>query len=78
MDALLTQYYRLDPEVRALREENERLKKIIRRQALELEDKNELLKKAVDVRPQGQLRAINSSTAPHHPDGSGRKHRQDL
>lgn len=34
-----------DPEVRALEEENERLKRIIARQALEIEVKSELLKK---------------------------------
>lgn len=38
-------YKRIDPEVRALEEENERLKRIIARQALELEVKSELLKK---------------------------------
>lgn len=38
-------YHRVDPEKRALEEENERLKKIIARQALELEVKSELLKK---------------------------------
>ena len=35
----------MDPEVRELEKENERLKKIVARQALELEVKNELLKK---------------------------------
>ena len=38
-------YHRIDPQVRALEEENERLKKIIARQALEIEVKSELLKK---------------------------------
>jgi transposase-like protein len=38
-------YYRVDPEVRKLEEENVRLKKIIANQALELEVKSELLKK---------------------------------
>jgi putative transposase len=38
-------YKRIDPEVRALEEENERLKRIIARQALEIEVKSELLKK---------------------------------
>jgi len=38
-------YHRIDPEVRALEEENERLKRIIARQALEIEVKSELLKK---------------------------------
>ena len=42
---LKPQYQRLDPQVRALEEENERLKRIIARQALELEVKGELLKK---------------------------------
>lgn len=44
-DGLAPQYHRVDPEVRALEKENERLKKIIARQALELEVKEELLKK---------------------------------
>jgi hypothetical protein len=35
----------VDPEVRRLEEENDRLKKIIARQALEIEVKTELLKK---------------------------------
>lgn len=38
-------YHRVDPEVRALQEENEKLKRIIAKQALELEVKSELLKK---------------------------------
>lgn len=38
-------YYRVDPEVRRLEEENARLRKIIADQALELEVKGELLKK---------------------------------
>lgn len=38
-------YRRVDPEVRALREENEKLKRVIANQALELEVKSELLKK---------------------------------
>src|SRR5574344_2534387 len=36
---------RIDPEVQALEQENERLKRIIAKQALELEVKSELLKK---------------------------------
>jgi transposase-like protein len=39
------QYHKVDPELRALQEENARLKKIIGNQALELEFKTELLKK---------------------------------
>ena len=35
----------IDPEVHALQEENDRLKRIIAKQALELEVKSELLKK---------------------------------
>lgn len=35
----------LDPEVQQLREENEKLKRIVAKQALELEVKTELLKK---------------------------------
>jgi putative transposase len=42
---LQPQYHKIDPEVRALQEENARLKKIIGNQALELEFKTELLKK---------------------------------
>jgi transposase-like protein len=38
-------YKRVDPELRALEEENERLKKIVARQAIELEVKSEMLKK---------------------------------
>lgn len=44
-EGLKPSYKRVDPEVRALEEENERLKRIIARQALELEVKTELLKK---------------------------------
>lgn len=43
---LKSQYHKVDPEIRALQEENARLKKIIGTQALELEFKNELLKKS--------------------------------
>lgn len=45
VNGLKASYPRVDPEKRALEEENERLKKIIARQALELEVKSELLKK---------------------------------
>jgi transposase-like protein len=45
INGLKPSYPRVDPEKRALEEENERLKKIIARQALELEVKSELLKK---------------------------------
>jgi len=38
-------YRRIDPQVKELEQENERLKRIIARQALELEVKTELLKK---------------------------------
>jgi transposase-like protein len=44
-EGLKPAYKRIDPELRALEEENERLKRIIARQALELEVKTELLKK---------------------------------
>jgi len=43
--SLQPQYRKIDPELRALQEENARLKKIIGNQALELEFKTELLKK---------------------------------
>lgn len=45
IDGLQGQHYKVDPAVRELEKENERLKKIIARQALELEVKSELLKK---------------------------------
>lgn len=45
VSGLKPQYKRVDPEVRALEDENARLKKIIANQALELEFKTELLKK---------------------------------
>jgi transposase-like protein len=45
IDGLQGLYHRVDPEVRELEKENERLKKIVARQALELEVKSELLKK---------------------------------
>jgi putative transposase len=44
-EGLKPAYKRIDPDVRALEEENERLKRIIARQALEIEVKSELLKK---------------------------------
>jgi len=43
--SLQPQYHKVDPEVKALEDENARLKKIIANQALELEFKTELLKK---------------------------------
>jgi transposase-like protein len=45
IEGLKSQYRRIDPQVRELELENERLKRIIARQALELEVKTELLKK---------------------------------
>lgn len=45
MEGLKSSYHRVDPELRALEEENERLKRIIARQALEIEVKSGLLKK---------------------------------
>lgn len=44
-EGLKPSYRRVDPQVRALQEENERLKRIVARQAMELEVKTELLKK---------------------------------
>jgi len=44
-DGLTPKYHRVDPQVKALEKENERLRKIISKQALELEVKEELLKK---------------------------------
>jgi putative transposase len=43
--SLQPQYHKIDPALRALEDENARLKKIIGNQALELEFKTELLKK---------------------------------
>ena len=45
-DGLKASYRRVDPMVRQLEEENARLKKIIAKQALEMEVKDELLKKS--------------------------------
>jgi putative transposase len=45
MEGLKNRYKRIDPVVRELEQENERLKRIIAKQALELEVKSELLKK---------------------------------
>lgn len=39
-------YKKVDPQLRALEEENERLKRLIAKQAIELEFKTELLKKS--------------------------------
>ena len=44
-EGLKGDYKRIVPEVRALEDENHRLKKIITKQALEIEFKDELLKK---------------------------------
>ncbi len=44
--SLKPQYHKIDLELKALQEENGRLKKIIGNQALELEFKTELLKKS--------------------------------
>jgi len=46
VNSLKPQYQKIDPEFKALQEENARLKKIIGNQALELEFKTELLKKS--------------------------------
>lgn len=45
IDGLNPSYPRIDPEVRELELENTRLKRIIAKQALEIEVKSELLKK---------------------------------
>ena len=44
-DGLTPKYHRADPQIKALEKENEGLRKIISRQALELEVKEEILKK---------------------------------
>jgi transposase-like protein len=45
-DGLKGEYRRVDPQIRELEQENERLKKIIAKQAIELEFKTELIKKS--------------------------------
>ena len=45
MEGLKPKYRTVDPEVKRLQQENERLKKIIAKQALEIDFKDELLKK---------------------------------
>lgn len=45
IDGLKNQHKRVDPAIRELEEENQRLKRIVANQALELEVKSELLKK---------------------------------
>jgi putative transposase len=45
MEGLRAKYRTVNPEVRQLQQENERLKKIVAKQALEIEFKDELLKK---------------------------------
>lgn len=49
-EGLKAAYYRVDPKVKELEEENARLKRIIAKQALEMEVKDELLKKAMPTR----------------------------
>ena len=49
IDGLQAKYHKSDPRVKALEKENERLKRIIAKQALELEVKEELLKKTKDL-----------------------------
>lgn len=44
-EGLKAAYHRVDPQLRKLEEENERLKKIIAKQAIEIEFKDELIKK---------------------------------
>jgi transposase-like protein len=46
VDGLKSRRNQIDPETKALQEENERLKRIVARQALEIEFKTELLKHA--------------------------------
>jgi transposase-like protein len=45
ISGLKAKYKRIDPQVKELEDENERLKRIVAKQALELEVKSELLKK---------------------------------
>lgn len=50
-EGLKDSYTRVDPQLRVLEEENERLKRIVAKQALKLEIKSELLKKTPARRP---------------------------
>ena len=50
MEGLRPHYKTVDPEVKRLQQENERLKKIIAKQALEIDFKDDLLKKVLDSR----------------------------
>lgn len=45
LDGLQPQHRRVDPQVKALEKENERLRRVVAEQALELEVKSELIKK---------------------------------
>ena len=45
IDGLKSRHRRVDPQIKELEQENERLKRIVAKQALELEFKTELLKK---------------------------------
>ena len=47
INGLKSQHKRIDPQVKILEEENERLKRIVAKQAIELEVKTELLKKSL-------------------------------
>jgi transposase-like protein len=53
-DGLKAGYKRVDLELRTLEEENDRLKRIIARQALEIEFKTELIKKTQAHLPKGR------------------------
>lgn len=46
IEGLKPSYYRIDPKLRELEQENERLKKIIAKQALQIEVQGEVLKHA--------------------------------
>lgn len=61
-DGLLPQYKTIDPELRAIQQENERLKRIVADQALELAVKTELLKKTEQLRMQGRWQLKSSRT----------------
>ena len=64
--SLKPQYHKVDPEIRALQEENARLKKIIGNQALELEFKTELLKKAMPTTRSGKSDGLLSAKRCFH------------
>jgi hypothetical protein len=60
-EGLTNAYPRVDPQLRVLEEENERLKRIVAKQALELEIKSELLKTPIQPREANAYETVSSS-----------------